>query len=75
VSLPHDYTQDLAGIQAPVLLIHGRYDRVVPFGVSIAILNHIADSRLVLLNKSGHWPPFEKPAEWTAQVLSSLRVY
>src|SRR6266566_133262 len=24
VSLPHDYTQDLAGIQAPVLLIHGR---------------------------------------------------
>jgi pimeloyl-ACP methyl ester carboxylesterase len=44
VSLPHDYTQDLAGIQAPVLLIHGRYDRVVPFEVSIAILNHIADS-------------------------------
>ncbi len=39
VSLPHDYTQDLAGIQALVLLIHGRYDRMVPFEVSIAILN------------------------------------
>jgi 2-hydroxy-6-oxonona-2,4-dienedioate hydrolase len=50
VSLLHDYTQDLAQIQAPVLLIHGRYDRMVPFEVSIAILNHIADSRLVLLN-------------------------
>jgi len=24
VSLPHDYIQDLAGMQAPVLLIHGR---------------------------------------------------
>ena len=24
VSLPHDYAQDLAQIQAPVLLIHGR---------------------------------------------------
>ena len=75
VSLPHDYTQDLAGIQAPVLLIHGRYDRMVPFEVSIAILNHIADSRVVLLNNCGHWPPFEKPAEWTAQVLAFLRGY
>jgi hypothetical protein len=39
---------DLAGIRARVLLIRGRYDRMVPFEVSIAILNHIADSRLVL---------------------------
>jgi pimeloyl-ACP methyl ester carboxylesterase len=62
VSLPHDYTPDLARIQAPVLLIDGRYDRMVPFEVSIAILNHIADWHLVLLN-CGHWPPFEKPAE------------
>jgi 2-hydroxy-6-oxonona-2,4-dienedioate hydrolase len=75
VSLPHDYTPDLAGITAPVLLIHGRYDRMVAFEVSIAILNHIADSRLVLLNNCGHWPPFEKPAEWTAQVLAFLRGY
>ena len=40
-----------------MLLIRGRYDRMVPFEVSIAILNHIADSRLVLLNNCGHWPP------------------
>src|SRR5207245_494524 len=73
VSTPHDYTPDLASIQAPVLLIHGRYDRMVAFEVSIAILNHIADSRLVLLNNCGHWPPFEKPAEWAAQVLAFLR--
>ena len=75
VSLPHDYTPALAGIQAPVLLIHGRYDRMVAFEVSIAILNHIADSRLLLLNNCGHWPPFEKPAEWAAQVLAFLRGY
>jgi len=30
---------DLAGIRARVLLIRGRYDRMVPFEVSIAILN------------------------------------
>ena len=75
MSLLHGYIQDLAGIQAPVLLIHGRYDRMVPFDVSIAILNHIADSRLVLLNNCGHWQPFEKQAEWTAQVLAFLRGY
>lgn len=75
VSLPHDYTPGLASVAAPVLLIHGRYDRMVPFEVSIAILNHITDSRVVLLNNCGHWPPFEKPAEWTAQVLAFLRGY
>ena len=63
----------LAGIRARVLLIRGRYDWMVPFEVSIAILNHIADSRLVLLNNCGHWPPFEKPAEWSAQVLTFLK--
>ena len=54
---------------------HGRYDRMVPFEVSIAILNHAADSRLVLLANCRHWPPFEKPAEWAAQVLAFLRGY
>jgi pimeloyl-ACP methyl ester carboxylesterase len=58
-----------------VLLIHGRNDRMVAFEVSIAILNHIADSRLVLLNNCGHWPPFEKPAEYAAHVLGFLRGY
>lgn len=75
VSVPHDYTPELAAIRAPVLLIHGRYDRMVPFEVSIAILNHVEDSRLLLLNNCGHWAPFEKPAEWTAQVLAFLRGY
>jgi pimeloyl-ACP methyl ester carboxylesterase len=31
--------------------------------------------RLVLLNNCGHWLPFEKPAEWTAQVLALLKGY
>src|SRR5262245_19672464 len=74
-SLPHDYTPSLSGIAAPVLLIHGRYDRMVAFEVSIAILSHIADSRLDLLNNCGHWPPFEKPHEYTSHVLSFLAGY
>ncbi len=72
VSVPHDYTPDLAGIHPPDPRAV-RSDGALR--VSIAILNHIADSRLVLLNNCGHWPPFEKPAEWAAQVLAFLRGY
>jgi pimeloyl-ACP methyl ester carboxylesterase len=46
---------------------------MVPFEASIAILNHIAHSRLVPLNNLGHWRSLEKPAHWNAQVLVSLR--
>jgi pimeloyl-ACP methyl ester carboxylesterase len=48
---------------------------MVAFEISIAILNHITDSRVVLLNNCGHWAPFEKPAEWAAHVLAFLRGY
>jgi len=43
--------------------------------VSIAILNHIADWHLVLLNNRGRWSPFKKPGEWAAQVLAFLLSY
>jgi 2-hydroxy-6-oxonona-2,4-dienedioate hydrolase len=48
---------------------------MVAVEVSIAILNHIAHSRVVLLNNCGHWPPFEKPTQWAAQVLAFLKRY
>ena len=51
---------DLAGIRARVLLIRGRYDWVVPVEVSIALLNHIAGSRLVLLNNCGNLAQFRE---------------
>ena len=68
---PHDYTQDFADIKVPAPPAD---PRVVAFEVNIAILNHIADSRLVLLNNCGHRPPFEEPAEWV-QDLAFLRGY
>jgi hypothetical protein len=51
------------------LLIHGRYDRMVPFEVSIAILNHDT------AQAAATGRTFEKPAVQTAQVLAFLRVY
>src|SRR5437868_10937710 len=75
VSVPHDYTPEMAAIRAPLLLVHGRYDRMVPFEVSINILNHLQDSRMILLNRCGHWPPFEKPEEYAAHVLTFLKAH
>jgi pimeloyl-ACP methyl ester carboxylesterase len=50
-----------------------RYDWMCAFEIGIAALNHIADSRLVLLNMCGHRPPYEHPEEYTAQVLNLPR--
>ena len=67
---------DLSGIQAPVLLIRGRYDRMVPFEVSIAILNHIADSAPRAAQQLRPLAGLRKPAEWpTAEFLAFLREY
>ena len=43
------------------------------FEIGIVALNHIDDSRLVLLNKCGHWPPYEHLEEYTVQMLNFLR--
>ena len=36
----HDYTAELDKIQAPAMMIWGRYDRMVVFEMGIAMLNH-----------------------------------
>jgi pimeloyl-ACP methyl ester carboxylesterase len=73
VSVPYDHGAAVATIKAPALIIWGRYDRMCAFEIGIAALNLIDDSRLVLLNKCGHWPPYEHPEEYTAQVLTFLQ--
>jgi 2-hydroxy-6-oxonona-2,4-dienedioate hydrolase len=73
VSVNYDHGPGMADIAAPTLVIWGRYDRMCVFEIGIAIFNHIPDSRMVLLNHCGHWPPYEKPEEYTAQVLNFLQ--
>ncbi len=72
VSVHYDHGSSVATITAPTLIIWGRYDRMCAFEIGIASLNYIDDSRLVVLNKCGHWPPYEHPDEYTAHVLNFL---
>lgn len=60
---------ELAAISAPVLMVHGRDDRVVPWQVSSAqLLDLLPDSRLHVLAGCGHWTMIEKTAEFLAVV-------
>jgi 2-hydroxymuconate-semialdehyde hydrolase len=60
---------ELTAISSPVLLVHGRDDRVVPWRDSSAqLLDLLPDSRLHLLSGCGHWTMIEKTAEFLAVV-------
>jgi 2-hydroxy-6-oxonona-2,4-dienedioate hydrolase len=63
----------LPRIQVPALLIHGRDDRVVPFESSLHLLAAIPDSRLVVLNRCGHWAMIEHAGEFNRLVTDFVR--
>jgi pimeloyl-ACP methyl ester carboxylesterase len=60
---------ELAAIRIPVLMVHGRDDRVVPWRASSAqLLDLLPDSRLHVLSGCGHWTMIEKTADFLAAV-------
>lgn len=66
-----DQTQ-VPSITAPTLLFHGRDDRVVHFEHSLRLTSLIPDSRLVLINRCGHWLQIEHAAEFNRLVLDFM---
>jgi 2-hydroxymuconate-semialdehyde hydrolase len=60
---------ELAAIGAPVLLVHGRDDRVVPWRSSSAqLVDLLPDARLHVLSGCGHWTMIERTADFLAVV-------
>lgn len=68
VSVAHSNISALHNIAAPTLIIHGRFDRMVPLEQGLMILSYVPQSDLVVLNRCGHWPPFERPNEYGSYV-------
>lgn len=62
----------IPSITAPTLLFHGRDDRVVHFENSLRLTSLIPNSRLVLINRCGHWLQIEHAAEFNRLVLLFL---
>ena len=60
---------ELASVRVPVLLVHGRDDRVVPWRASSAqLIDLLPDARLHVLSGCGHWTMIEKTADFLAVV-------
>jgi 2-hydroxy-6-oxonona-2,4-dienedioate hydrolase len=62
----------LASVQAPTLVIHGRDDRTVPFENGLRIVSIIPDSRLLVLNRCGHWAQLEHAEEFNRTVMDFI---
>lgn len=54
----------IADITAPTLAIHGRDDRVLSYEHSLRLVSTVANSRMVLLNRCGHWAQIEHADEF-----------
>jgi 2-hydroxy-6-oxonona-2,4-dienedioate hydrolase len=61
--------EQIAGIKAPSLLIHGRDDRVVHWESTLHLVTHIPNSRMVLINRCGHWAMIEHAEEFNRLVI------
>ena len=67
--------EQIARIATPTLLIHGRDDRVMSYEHSLRLVSVIPDSRLLLVNRSGHWTQLEHANEFNrvvAQFISEV---
>lgn len=65
-----DLGDAVASVSAPTMVIHGRDDRVVHFENGLFLTSRVPDSRLVLLNRCGHWAQIEHAAEFNRLVTS-----
>jgi 2-hydroxy-6-oxonona-2,4-dienedioate hydrolase len=72
VSVPHSNVASLASLTMPVLVIHGRFDRMVPFEQGLMIVSYLPQADIVVLNACGHWPPFERPDDFARYVQAFL---
>jgi 2-hydroxymuconate-semialdehyde hydrolase len=70
ISLSRD---QLAGISAPVLLVHGAQDRITPLrDAALALLEQLPDVRLHVFGRCGHVPAVEHVEEFNRLVADFL---
>jgi len=62
----------LSALKAPTLIIWGREDALTPLALAERFKREIAGAELVVIDKCGHVPQLEKPAESNAALLGFL---
>jgi 2-hydroxymuconate-semialdehyde hydrolase len=52
---------ELAGVEHPVLVVHGREDRIIPAQASRYFADHLPNANLFVIAGCGHWTQIEHP--------------
>lgn len=63
---------EVRAIATPILLVHGREDKVVPLQVSIRMLELLPNADLHVFSACGHWTQIERADEFSAVVSDYL---
>jgi 2-hydroxymuconate-semialdehyde hydrolase/2-hydroxy-6-oxo-octa-2,4-dienoate hydrolase len=63
---------EVRAIATPILLVHGREDRVVPLAVSVTMLGLFPNADLHVFSACGHWTQIERAQEFSALVANYL---
>jgi pimeloyl-ACP methyl ester carboxylesterase len=65
----HDISHELGTIRAPVLVIHGRNDMLIPCADAERLAAIIPDASLVIFEDTGHMPMVERPVPFNDALL------
>jgi 2-hydroxymuconate-semialdehyde hydrolase len=57
--------EELAAIQSPTIIFHGREDRVIPLETSLRMLHLIPDAQLHVFGNCGHWTQIEHAQDFS----------
>ncbi|ABM15190.1 alpha/beta fold hydrolase [Mycolicibacterium vanbaalenii] len=68
LGIPQATVEEIAGIETPTLIFHGKDDRVVSYEAALKLVSLIRDSRVVLINRCGHWLQTEHSDEFNRLV-------
>jgi pimeloyl-ACP methyl ester carboxylesterase len=71
-SVNHSNLGLLETIKVPVKVVHGRFDRMVTVEQALMLIGYMPQADLVVLNRCGHWAPYERPEAYLANVLPFL---
>ena len=68
-----DDTDRLSLVKAPTLIIWGEDDIWIPVGNAVRFMKELANSRLIVMEETGHVPMEERPAESVAHALKFIK--
>ena len=68
-----DFSARLKKIKAPILVVWGRQDGILPVSEGEAAVERVDNVRLHVMDQAGHLPQIDKPEEFNATVLDFLK--